>query len=123
MAVSFDEVIKLAEQLTPAQQNVLIYRLRVRQIHQRASFEPSTPTRYIHHQLLQPGSELANSREHLISEAESLRKTPPHSEDRLLGKYANPNLTDISEEDFHAQLHAIATEWEQELDEFTNDET
>jgi hypothetical protein len=38
--------------------------------------------------------------------------------DSLLGKYANPNVPEMSEEAFHAQMHAIATEWEQELDEF-----
>lgn len=59
----------------------------------------------------------------LIRDAEILRDTPPRPEDRLLGKYANPNSPDMSEEDFHAQMHAIATEWEQELDEFTSDES
>lgn len=62
------------------------------------------------------------TREDWIRETEHLRQIPPKPEDRLLGKFANPNIPEMNEEDFHAQMHTLATEWEQELDEFTNDQ-
>jgi hypothetical protein len=131
MAVNLDEVVKLAEQLDPKQQNLLIYRLRLKQMAEHASPEqPKTapPRHYSNEWIKQRGSAYVETyrsptREELSRDAEILRDTPPRPEDRLLGKYANPNLPEMSEEEFHAQMHAIATEWEQELDEFTSDES
>jgi hypothetical protein len=40
----------------------------------------------------------------------------------LYGKFANPNAPEVSAENLHAQLHSIASEWEQELDEFFDGE-
>ncbi|MDX2076224.1 MAG: hypothetical protein SFZ02_07320 [bacterium] len=98
MVLSFDEVIHLAEQLSLEEQNLLIYKL-----HQKQS-------KQIHQEL---------SREALIDELNILRSSGAFDTiQTLYGKYANPNIPEISEEDFHAQMHAIATEWEQELDNF-----
>jgi hypothetical protein len=57
------------------------------------------------------------SREDLLQVVAKLRQTPPRPEDRLLGKYAGEHDDDMSEESLYAQLHSIATEWEQELDD------
>ncbi len=131
MDATFEEVVKLAERLEPEQQNLLIYRLRVKQIQERASQEvtqPAPPRQYSDAWIAQSGTKYSEAyhsptREELIREVEILRSTPMRPGDRLLGKYANPNVPEMSEEAFHAQMHAIATEWEQELDEFANDES
>jgi hypothetical protein len=131
MDATFEEVVKLAEKLDPEQQNLLIYRLRVKQMQERVSGEtprPAPPRQYSIEWLKKRGTEYviayhSPTREELIRDAEILRQTPARTQDRLLGKYANPNAPDMSEEAFHAQMHAIATEWEQELDEFYDDES
>ena len=115
MAVNLDDVLKLAEQLDPEQQNLLIYRLRVKQMrdsqaHDRLSVNPSFES-----------ADVALSREALIREAEILRQQPVQPSSALLGKYANPNVPDMTEEAFHAELHSISAEWEQELDELDDD--
>jgi hypothetical protein len=127
--IRFDDVLKLAEQLPEDEQNRLIYNLRLKQRAQKhlphvdADTEPVRDRWYA-----QRGSEYVDSdrsptREELVSAVDVLRQKPVRAENRLLGKYANPNSPDMSEEEFHAQMHAIATEWEQELDEFTSDES
>lgn len=115
MDATFEEVLKLAEQLERDEQDLLIYRLRVKQIkgHEPEIIEPS--------ELWNKSS--SPTREELMRQVEILRGTPVRSGDILLGKYANPNAPEMSEEEFHAQMHTIATEWEQELDEFNNDES
>lgn len=131
MDATFEEVVKLAERLDPEQQNLLIYRLRIKQMHDRVSPEtpqPAPPRHYNTEWLVKRGTEYIETyrsprREELIRDAEILRQTPVRLEDSLLGKYANPNVPDMSEEAFHAQMHAIASEWEQELDEFYDDES
>ncbi len=115
MDATFEDVVKLAEQLDSEQQNLLIYRLRVKQIQERTAQEIPQPD------LTHVSSH--STREELIHDAEILRQTPVRAGDSLLGKYANPNVPEMSEEEFHAQMHAIATEWEQELDELYNDES
>lgn len=130
MDATFEELVKLAEQLDPEQQNLLIYRLRVKQMQERTSWETARavpPHRYSDEWIKQRGTEYIEAyhsptREELIRDAEILRQTPVRPGDSLLGKYANPNAAEMSEEEFHAQMHAIATEWEQELDEFYDDE-
>jgi hypothetical protein len=112
MDATLEEVVKLAEQLNPEQQNLLIYRLRVKQMEEQTS--PETP---------QPApSRHSPMRADLIRDTEKLRKTEIRPGSSLLGKYAYPDAPEVSEEEFHAQMHAIATEWEQELDEFHDDE-
>jgi hypothetical protein len=119
MAVNFDEVVKLAEQLNPAQQNVLIYRLRMKQAEQQAAaLEYANRGTPISEDYRSP------TRAELIAELDQLRTAGAFANgESLYGKYANPNVPEISEEEFHAQMHVIATEWEQELDEFTSDES
>lgn len=131
MDATFEEVVKLAEQLNPDQQSLLIYRLRVKQMqdHTVSEAEPLALSRRESHELLMHhGLDVVQSyhsptREELIREAETLRQIPMRPSDSLLGKYANPLVSEISEEAFHAQMHAIATEWEQELDELHNDQS
>jgi len=131
MDATFEEVVKLVEQLNPEQQNLLIYRLRVKQMQQRTiprKPQPAPPREYSNAWLAQRGTEHIESyrsptREELIQDAEILRSTPVHPGDNLLGKYANPHVPEMTEEEFHAQMHAISTEWEQELDDLANDNT
>lgn len=122
--ISFDDVLKLAEQLPENEQNKLIYNLRLKQKAQKpippstADTEPVQDRWYA-----QRGSEYVDTyrnptREELLGDADALRQTTAIAENRLLGKYANSNNPDISEEEFHTQMHTITTEWEQELDEF-----
>ena len=86
--IEFEDVVKLAEQLKEDEQNRLILRLRVQQAAQHAK--------------------------NISNQAQPARKEFPS----LYGKFANRNAPDLSAEDLHEQLHAIASEWEQELDEF-----
>ena len=112
MAIKFEDVVKLAEQLNADQQNLLIYRLRVKQM--RGRHLQTTPV------AAQPSFD--NDREQLLAEAARLRQQPVHAENSLFGSYANLNLPDMTAEEFHAQMHSITTEWEQELDEFSDDQ-
>lgn len=131
MDATFEEVVKLAEQLEPDEQNLLIYRLRVKQM--QAHIQDETPQPAPRREMSlewvkKRGTEYIDTyrsptRQELLRDAEILRQTPVRPDDSLLGKYANPNAPEISEEAFHAQMHAIATEWEQELDEFYDDES
>jgi hypothetical protein len=127
--IRFDDVLKLAEQLPEDEQNKLIYNLRLKQRAQKPLPPVRENTEPLHDRwYAQRGSEYVNSyrsptREELVSEVDVLRQKPVRAENRLLGKYANPNSPDMSTEEFHAQMHAIATEWEQELDEFDADKS
>ncbi len=119
MDATFEDVVKLAEQLEPQEQDLLIYRLRVKQAEQKAH-ELGEP---LEDELSAEGdAEGSPTREELINELKQLRAAGAFDHvESLYGKYANPNVPEISEEEFHAQMHAIATEWEQELDEFDPD--
>lgn len=110
--VRFDDVLKLAEQLSEVEQNKLIYNLRLKQkIHKT------------HHSPSDEGSYTNITREDLINELNNLRASEAFDEvESLYGKYANPNTPEMTEEQFHAELHTIATEWEQEGDEFDTDD-
>ena len=127
--ISFDDVMKLAERLPEDEQNRLIYNLRLKQRVQKPLPPVSADTEPVHDRwYAQRGSEYVDSyrsptREELVSDVDVLRQKPARTENRLLGKYANPSSPDMSEEEFHAQMHAIATEWEQELDEFDADKS
>lgn len=129
MAVNLEDVVKLAEQLNPEQQNLLIYRLRVKQAQAKAhgqAAETSTE-RFPDEWSTKPGSEYIDfyhdpTREELIDELDNLRAAGAFKNvESLYGKYANPNAPEMTEEAFHAQLHAMATEWEQELDDLDTD--
>ena len=56
------------------------------------------------------------TREELLREVEILRQMPIEPESSLLGRYANLGIPNMTQEEFHAQLYSIATEWEQEFD-------
>lgn len=98
MVVSFDEVMQLAEQLSQAEQDLLVHQLMMRQM-QRHTYNPT--------------------RDELINELNVLRLSGAFKNvESLYGKYANPDISEVSEDEFHTQMHAISTEWEQELDDF-----
>jgi hypothetical protein len=126
MAVNLDDVVKMAEQLDLEQQNLLIYRLRLKQMQGHKTSENAQASglkQFSDEWIDKRGSEYIEpyrnpTRDELLEHAAILRQTPVRPDSSLLGKYANPNIPDTSEEAFHAQMHAIATEWEQELDEF-----
>ncbi len=102
--IHFEDVLKLAEQLPEHEQNQLIYALRLKQItHQSPSsgVKAAEPVRV-------QQSASSPTREELLAEVEALRRSPPHTGDSLFGKYANPDVPEMSEEEFHAQMHAIA---------------
>lgn len=128
-SISFDDVLKLAEQLPEQEQNRLIYRLRLWQAAQQPPAEAAPqaePLRDLGY--LKRGAEYVDSyrsptREELLAEAEALRQQPARAEDRLLGRYASPQAAALSAEEFHAQIHAIASEWEQELDDYLDDDS
>lgn len=110
---TLENVYKLAKRLDAEQQNLLIYRLRVDQM---AKDRPVVPTE------IQPETLQGISRDDLLREVEILRQTPVREGDSLFGKYAGTD-DGITAEAFHAQMYAIATEWEKELDEFYTDES
>lgn len=124
MTVTFEEVLKLATQLPAHDQDRLIDYLRQNRrtlpVHDRqVQSTPDTADKLVGSA---PDFEMdyhEPTREELIAELEALRAAGVFDKPQsLFGKYANPNAPDLSAQELHAQLHAIATEWEQELDEF-----
>jgi len=126
--ISFEDVLKMAEQLPENEQNRLIYNLRLKQIQHK----PQPPTAKGHEPrrdkwYVERGSEYVEydrnpTREELITELENLRAVGAFDDiESLYGKYANPNAPAMTEDEFHADLHAIATEWEHELDDLDPD--
>ncbi len=98
--VTFDEVVRLADQLSLVDKRVLIAHLQNSLPHEQG---------------------IDVTREGLIAELEQLRTAGAfdHAES-LYGKFANPNI-DLSEEELHAYLHQVASEWEEEMNEFLSD--
>jgi hypothetical protein len=97
-AVTFEQVVRLAEQLSVSERAALVQRLQ--------ATLPSPRSSHV-------------TRDMLLAELAQLRAEGAfEGAESLYGKYANPNAPDMSEDAFHAHLHAIATEWEQELDDF-----
>jgi len=93
--MTFEEVAELAEQLSPDEQAALVERLQAK---------------------LKPHRGL--TREQVLAEFER-RKASGEFEyvESLYGQFAHPDL-DLSDASLITQLHAIATEWENELDEY-----
>ena len=126
LRIEYEKLIELVEQLPEIEQNKLIYHLRARQVAQKTQAQPAPVQES---ELIQDewyaerGSEYVDyyrnpTREQLIDELNTLRAAGVFEDTQsLYGKYANPNAPEMSEEELHAELHAIATEWEQELDE------
>jgi hypothetical protein len=119
--ISFDEIIKLAEQLPENQQNELIYHLRIKQIESKM---PQLKSDELHFDDAEVDDAYHSlSREELLDELHNLRSSGAFTNvESLYGKYVNPNVPDMSAETLHAELHHIATEWEQELDDFDTDD-
>lgn len=110
---TLENVYNLAKRLDADQQNLLIYRLRVDQMTKNRPVIPMES---------QPESPHSLSRDDLLREAETLRQTPVREGDSLFGKYAGSD-DGMTAEAFHAQMYALATEWEKEQDEFYADES
>jgi hypothetical protein len=101
---AFSHLIKLADQLPPDQQDRLIDHLRRQQM--------------LRLEQEQAGSDTDPTREMLIKELETLRAAGAFEQvESLYGAFANPNVPPLTADELHDQLHSIATEWEQELDE------
>jgi len=95
---AFNEIVRAARRLSREEQVALVNLLQV--------------------DLLDGQSEQV-TREMFLRELEDLRKAGAFENvESLYGKFANPNVPELSADALHAQIHAIATEWEQELDEF-----
>jgi hypothetical protein len=92
--LTFDEIVEAAQKLTDAQKALLVRRLQFTNI----------------------------TRELLIAETNLLRATGAFENvESLRNKYARPDL-DLTEEELLATLHEIATEWEEELDDYASDD-
>ncbi len=130
--IEYNAVVKLAEQLKEDEQNRLILHLRVQQAAEHAKNRPASMPQS-DEKAWQPirdsweyarGSEFVDPYRHphpqeLLDELANRKKYGTQKKtESLYGKFANPNVPDISVEDLHSQLQAISSEWEQELDEF-----
>ena len=94
--LTFEEIVQAAQKLTPPQKAALVETLNTGDENDRLT------------------------REQAIAELQALRATGAFDHvESLAGKYARPGI-DISVEDLNAYLHEIGTEWEQELDDFTD---
>ena len=114
--VTYDQVAKLADQLPAPDQLKLIDHLRAKRE------QPETDSSAERINADDSSALVIPTREELIQELRVLQAAGAfNNADSLYGQYANPDLTHLSEADFHAELHAVATEWEQELDEFDTD--
>jgi hypothetical protein len=116
MTAALDAILKLAEQLDPAEQDMLIDRLQSA----RTEFSAPMPTDYksLAERLGNMRLNLNPTREDLLAELAIVRRLPVNPNGGLLGKHAESVVPIPDADDLHADLQAIATEWEQELDEF-----
>jgi len=95
--VTFEQVLEMAEQLTPEEQARLVEQLQ--------------------ETLLDYGV----TREQLWAELKALRAAGAFDNvESLYSKFANP-AADVSEEELSSYLHKIGTEWEEEMDELADD--
>jgi hypothetical protein len=99
--IIYEQVIRLADQLDPAERLALAHHL--------LATLTTYPAEQVTLEMIQ--TEHARRRaEGAFDQVESLRN-----------KYANPAF-DPTDEELHAGIRAFATEWEQELDEFHGDD-
>src|SRR5258708_7162739 len=97
--ITFEEIIRAAQQLSPEQKALLVQRLDA------------------------PPLDMGPTREALIAELEALRIAGAFEHlDSLRNKYAKPGLDNLTDGQLSADIHEAATEWEKELDEFFGDE-
>lgn len=93
--ITFDEIVQAARKLSPQQKSLLARSLEL------------------------PPLDIGPTREDLIAELEMLRESGAFDNvESLRNKYANPALSDLTDEQLAADIHEAATEWEKELDEF-----
>lgn len=96
--ITFEEIVKAVEKLTPAQRLLL-----------RETLEDSP---------------LELTREALLAEFEARRAAGAFEHvESMRNLYAKPQAADITDAQLLADIHQAATEWEQELDEFFGDES
>jgi hypothetical protein len=98
-ALTFHEIVEAAEHLTEAEQRALISHLQARL---------RSTTRLTLAQI-----QAEHQRRFVLGQFR-------HTHD-LFGKYANPAFDSLSYEALEEIIHAAATEWEQEIDEFAGD--
>ena len=92
--LTFDEVLAAAHKLSETEKSALISSLQ--------SENNPQPTR-----------------EQILAMHAALRAAGAFENvESLYGKFANPAVPSVSSETLNETLHTIATEWEQELDEF-----
>lgn len=103
MDATFEDIVKLAEQLEPELQDLLILHLR----NLRNSPEPSR----------------IFSREMLLEELQHTRNSVGSSSmSSLYGKFAGVHEEPVlTEAELHTALKEIATEWERELDDLSTE--
>lgn len=100
-SMTFEQVARAAEKLTPEEQVALIARLNARHAILNSQPEPVT-------------------REMLIRELEELRAAGAFKNNKSLrGIFAHPSL-DLSFEEIQAITHEAATEWEKEWEDLDN---
>ncbi len=119
--ITYSEIEKLAEQLPETEQNKLIYHLRAKQTarklpEQHAALPENTP---VAAELSPENADYNPAREALMQKFAALRASGAFEHvESLYGKYSSQALAEMSSEELHAEIHAIATEWEEELEEY-----
>lgn len=99
-SVTLDEVIQMAEDLSPQDRGVLL----------------------LHLQRDREAVSRAYTREAILADHERLKANGAFDRvESLLGRYARPGL-DLTEEQLDADLREMRTEWEKEIDEFFSDD-
>ncbi len=97
--LTFAEILQAVQKLNPQQKALLAKRLDL------------------------PPPDLGPTREALIAELAALRAAGAFDHvESLRNRYANPALDALTDEQLSADIHAAATAWEQELDEFFADD-
>jgi hypothetical protein len=109
MATNLEEVVQLAEQLNPEQQWRLIFLLMNKQMQQASTTATATSA----------FAEAEPTRQTLLAELDTLRQAGVFQHaTSLYGQFPHTATAAMSATEFHAQLHQLVTEWEQELDQF-----
>lgn len=98
--ITFEEIVQAVHKLTPEQKAALIQ-----------SLQPEVAD-----------DDAGLTREQALAELDALRAIGAFNNvESLYGKYARPG-TEVTDEELNAYLHAIATEWEQELDDLIDND-
>lgn len=120
MTAMLDAILKMAEQLDPAEQDILIQRLQSGKQYRVIPASDEDEESLVR-QLKLMRMNLNPTREDLLAEVEIVRRLPVKATDRLMGIGADASHPLISVADLQADLQAFSSEWEQELDEFYAD--